>query len=565
MTRKKILALFLFGNLALLSVQSSGQESEQKKISSKEIFTRVNEIKFSSGPHVQSVGPISANVLFEGRFRNNPTVTFFRDGDTQKFQVEAKKVDRSIFRNGKSYLYQAELQGLASSSRYLYQISTDKEKSILFSFKTQHLNAHSFAFLAMSNGEKEEKITKKVVEDSVLKHAVANYKQESLFPMSMAFFAGDLVSNGNDLSSWRKEYFAPLAPLISRLSVFPAFGQNEGNANTVGEFFRVPTSLMPELSGRVYSFDYQNVRFITLDSVKSSLFASELTWLSDNLSELRENPQIEFLIVQIHHSPYAEILPDAESAFSKEVAHKLAAFAINWNKHIVLMAGNIHGYSRGHHDLAPLTYINVGSLGAKLEKWSSKKTRDYRDILKSQDEYGWLLFQANNSRQELVSNRSQPLTKQSYLHLKRYSYGDKKNLEDRGIKDEILLKEGNLPPTAPALQRQQEANGDWYYTSSEFQDLDSELPDQHLSTLFELISMEEGRTKVEWSTLVHAYNEFNGKVQDNANLLLKLKESAIPKEILKKAQEQKNFFLRVRYRDSSLSWGQWSNLVPLVQ
>lgn len=406
MTRTKLFAVILFACMALPSGQSVGQEIAETKNSSKEILARVNEIKFSSGPYIQSVGPISANILFEGKFKNNPTVTFFRDGDTQKFQVEAKKVDRSIFRNGKSYLYQAELIGLASNSRYLYQISADKEKSILYTFKTHYLAAHSFAFLAMSDGENEEKITKKVVEDSVLKHAVANYKQESLFPMSMAFFAGDLVSNGNDLNTWRKEYFGPLAPLISRLSVFPAFGKNEGNANTVGEFFRVPTNLMPELNGRVYSFDYQNVRFITLDSVKSSLFSSELTWLSDNLSELRENPQIEFLIVQIHHSPYSELRSDGESPFSKEVANKLAAFAIGWNKHIVLLAGNIHGYSRGHHDLAPLTYINVGSIGAKLEKWSGHKITDYRDILKSQDEYGWLLVQANNSRQEFLNTRS---------------------------------------------------------------------------------------------------------------------------------------------------------------
>ncbi|HAZ11743.1 MAG: hypothetical protein A2X86_01040 [Bdellovibrionales bacterium GWA2_49_15] len=491
--------------------------------------TQAFELK--AGPFMQNVTSNSAVIRMEANFEGTPKIIFFREGETENFSVNAMLIERPFHSDKKAALYQAKLMGLVSGARYLYQIQQGTQKSGLFLFKTLFKEPHAFAFLALSDAQNGQKVTSQVINQSVMKYAFASYLDERTFPISLALFTGDLVQKGNEYKRWNEEFFAPLAPLLTRLSLYPAIGNHEENTPYYFSYFDLPKNGSPENLGHWYSVDYQNVRFITLNSNPPYTNENQLAWLESLLMATEQRDDFDFVVVQLHHPAESELWLEGESAFAKTVHTKLSEWSGKSGKPVVAIAGHTHGYSRGQDADSSLFKLINGSIGGDTDNWGEFKQMDYLNYVMSKDEHGWCLVQVT-----LGANAT--------MSFKRYSFGKDGNVRDQGIVDQFILRKNNLAPEVPTLKL--ETAG---IMASAFQE---EQGDTHLTTQWQA-SATSAMDKVFWSRTNHAFNEYGGTFTD-----LKPTLTALALSEITGAAALKTIFVRARYRDSALAFSEWS-------
>ncbi len=497
--------------------------------------------EFNAGPYLQNITPTSVTIRMEGSFSGHPQILFFRESETEVFSVHATLIERANHPDNKVALYEAKLMGLVSGVRYLYQIEQGGQKSKLFLFKTLFRDPHPFAFVVMSDAQSGSKVTSQIVDQSVMKYAFASYLDERTFPMSFALFTGDLVQKGNEYKRWSDEFFTPMAQLLTRLSVYTAIGNHEENTPYYFSYFELPQNGTPEFFEHWYYFDYQNVRFITLDSNPPYNKELQLGWLDGVLSETERHEELDFVVLQLHQPADSELWIEGESLFSKAVNVRLAAFNEKSGKPAVVIAGHTHGYSRGHDPHQALTMLVNGSIGGDTDNWGEFKQTDYLNYLKSKDEHGWCLVQVQNGQNATLS-------------FKRYSFGKDGDVRDYGLVDQFLLRKNNIAPDPPSLTLTQQIDGSTVIMGSRYHETQG---DSHLSTEWQAAASAT-MDKLIWSRLNHAYNEYGGIFHDQKESLSKLRLNEITG-----TAGLKTYFVRARYRDSALGYSEWSTPVKV--
>ncbi|MBI2522567.1 MAG: metallophosphoesterase [Bdellovibrio sp.] len=497
--------------------------------------------EFKAGPYVQSVAANSASIRMEAEFAGTPKVVFFREGETETFSVNATLIERNYHADKKVGLFEAKLMGLVSGARYLYQIQQGSQKSGLFLFKTLFKEPHTFAFLALSDAQSGYKVTRQAVNQSLMKYAFASYVDERTFPVSFALFTGDLVQKGNEYKRWNEEFFAPMAPLMSRLCVYPAIGNHEENTPYYFSYFALPRNGSPESLGHWYYFDYQNVRFITLNSNPPYTNEIQLAWLDTLLLETEGRGDVDFVVLQLHHPAESELWPEGESPFSKTVNTKLAEFIGKSGKATIVLSGHTHGYSRGQDPNQPLFKLINGSIGGATDNWGEFKQKDYLNYVMSKDEYGWLFVQVTRGENAAMS-------------FKRYSFGKDGNVKDQGVVDQFILRKNNATPDTPHLTITKVSKQIANIESSPFKEAQG---DTHLTSEWQA-GTTPAMDNIFWGRTTHAYNEYGGSFYDYKPLLTKLSIAEVTG-----SGELKTFYVRLRYRDSALAYSDWSTPIKV--
>lgn len=417
-----------------------------------------------AGPYIQKISSDAVTIRIEGKFKQQPFLTLYNRYGVSMHRFNLLKY-QSIA-DSKVGLFEAEIKNLKENTNYYYKVRHKFRGSKNYSFRTLYKNEHSFAFISMSDAQRGKEITTLAIRNSVMKYAIENYHEEDSYPLSFMLFTGDLVQNGNHYQGWNEEFFYPLEPILSKIAVYPAIGNHEYNSQSYYNYFGDNKNL----NHPWYLFDYQNTRFITLNSDHAKDEETQLSWLEKALSEFEVKPSLDFLIVQAHHPAESELAVEETTTFSKKAFNILKDYSVRTNKHIIFLTGHVHGYSRGHEQHSNLTTINNAAIGANLVKWGRFKNKDMANILISKSEFGWGIFQIE-------------VGKNPALHFKRYSFGNSAEPKDQGVVDMISLNKNNSPPISPTLTRSFLQNGDEIIKGSPFEDTTN---DKHLSTEWEI-------------------------------------------------------------------------------
>ena len=185
--------------------------------------------------------------------------------------------------------------------------------------------------------------------------------------------------------------------------------------------------------------------------------------------------------------------------------------------------------------------VNVATAGGAIDNWGEYAQQDYKEFSKSDDDYGFVLVEveAGNDPQFLLT---------------RVSHGSYENgLVNNEIRDTIRVRKNNIKPDKPTgLFPYQDAllSPDCIvFLGSNFSDDDNQY-----------------QGAVHWQVATDA--SFNALVYDDwfqhenwyYDVDLEAGNSLTEREI-SILQENSSYYWRVRYRDLSLGWSEWSDAI----
>ena len=247
--------------------------------------------KIAKAPYLQNLTQNSVTIQWE---------MFY--SPTEYFQTTTAK-DAGIFNERK--LHTIKLDGLESDTDYTYPIKFDsatladfarhsKHDPSVVKFHTLAVNPDKVSFLLYGDTRSNADRHKSVIT------AMLNMLIDTGKKADLVLHTGDLVTNGRVSSQWDKEYFAPAAPLLSKLPLYPVMGNHEGNVPLYFRYFNLP--LKAHATKGWYTHFDGNVQFFHLYAYEMSEPQSEQLidfekWLKDSKALWK--------IVVCHQIPYS--------------------------------------------------------------------------------------------------------------------------------------------------------------------------------------------------------------------------------------------------------------------
>lgn len=283
-------------------------------------------------PYLQTVWADSATVIWKTNSPMQSTAVMY--GQTSPtFTANGYAIKES---DG-TYTHSVTLKNLQRGKRYYYAIynngkSMDSAHDSLNYFETQPDTAGAFNFLAFGD------VGRNPLEDGfpqVTAGRIAKLQQHPAFMIGL----GDIVYPVGDSKVYDDYLFKPFADVFCNIPFIPILGNHDWGSDPQKNFcneWKLPGN------EHYYSYNYQNVHFICLDSKDGDFydFDAQKAWLVNDLQQAQG--QHDFIIVTVHHNGRSCTYKDVYA----NVVSLYPTFA-QYNVDLVLN-GHAHTYERLH-------------------------------------------------------------------------------------------------------------------------------------------------------------------------------------------------------------------------
>ena len=282
----------------------------------------------------------SRDVTWRGdTLTNNGKLELTRDsvsGDTVRFQAIAKIVKTP---GGAATYYCVKMNRLKPSVHYKYRVANGNNWSEWINFKLAENSTDNYSFIYIGD-----------IQDSIngvsgdLFHRAYNNQQNAAFIM----FIGDMIER--PLDKYWGQWFKSGGDLYKSIPLIATPGNHEYYKGVIQALderwmsqFSFPQNGPPDFLGRVCYWDYQNTRFISLDTngiqtVPSAL--AQRSWLKKVLEETHQR----WIVIMMHHPMYST--SRGRDYFYLRWLFK--SLIDQYNVDLVL-AGHDHAYGRSVH------------------------------------------------------------------------------------------------------------------------------------------------------------------------------------------------------------------------
>lgn len=246
--------------------------------------------------------------------------------------------------NGTAHHHHVRIEGLRPDTLYAYRVEGKGTWSEWFQLRTAAREARPFTFLYF--GDAQNSI--KSLYSRVIREAWRREPQAALM-----IHAGDLISGRDDKDDdeWG-EWFDAGQFLHATSFVVPPAGNHEHDEDAKDSdryvlkqswpaHLPVPRNGSPQVPTTSYSFDYQGVRFIVLDStaaVANGLGKTQAAWLEPLL---RDNPN-RWTVVTYHHPMYSAALDRDNPELREHWRGLFERYGVD-----LVLQGHDHVYGRG--------------------------------------------------------------------------------------------------------------------------------------------------------------------------------------------------------------------------
>jgi 3',5'-cyclic AMP phosphodiesterase CpdA len=239
-------------------------------------------------------------------------------------------------------IHEVAVDGLMANSLYHYRVVSGDAASDDCMFRTAPPPGVRFRFAAYGDTRSQPAEHARVV-----KRIIASRPR-------LVIHAGDIVGNGNNYDEWKREFFDPAAPLISRIPMALALGNHENNSHWYYDFCSNPTDSGSEAW---YTFRFGDARFICVDSCQDyGAGSKQCRWLEETLAAPTD---AIWTVVYFHHPPYAS----GGHKGNDKVAQHLSPLFERYDVDIVFN-GHCHNYERSVNN--GVVYVTTGGGGAPL-------------------------------------------------------------------------------------------------------------------------------------------------------------------------------------------------------
>ncbi|MDC0230455.1 fibronectin type III domain-containing protein [Aureispira] len=455
----------------------------------------------------------------------------------------------SLNSHGTACIYTANLIGLQAETTYYYQVSSGTMLSPLYTFITPALreNESSVNLVAMSDMQKDNSNPDKfhqITNKGIIDHITSTYTGDVNENLQLILIPGDLVDNGNNHNEWVHDFFGQGANLFSYVPFYPVPGNHENNAHYFFDYFDLPKNGTPGFSEHWWFKDISNIRIIGLDSNHDYQVTEQLEWLDSILNLTSADTLIDFVFAQLHHPHHSELWPPGNTDFTGDVIDLMVDFSEYSGKPSIHFFGHTHGYSRGQSRDHSHLMVNVATAGGNIDYWDEYVQIDYPEYTVSHDDYGYVFVEVNAGENPKFT-------------IKRFSLGNESTIKTNALIDSITVKVNNLLPEPPMsifpLPGDVVSPDGFTLIGSPFVDPDE---DGHSATQWQVSTNCNDFTNTINDTWVQHENWYKGvNTQKEDNLLDVDIFNLLP---------DMNYCWRVRYRDKSLGWSDWSNPVSFT-
>ena len=499
---------------------------------------------FTINPYLQNASPNSITIMWE---YSNWEVSFVEWGNTNTLG----NIDSTTFEitSSPSCLFTAKLTGLQSNTKYYYQVTTGNSTSVMFDFYTPSTNIDEapINIVVMSDMQKSDNnLTKfsEIINDGIIDYVKDNYEGNTNENLDMILIPGDLVGTGTNHSHWKDDFFAQSEPLFSTVPFYPVLGNHEVNANLYFQYMDLPENGTAGYEEHWWYKDNSNVRIIGLNSNSDYQIQDQLDWLDSILFMTSLDNTIDFVFAQLHHPHKSEQWTPGNTSFTGDVISLLENFTTSSGKPTIHFYGHTHGYSRGQSKDHTHLMVNVATSGGYIDYWGEWPQQDYEEYSISQDEWGYVFLE--------VEAGADP-----QFILKRLSIGDDFISKKNSLEDSITIRLYNNPPNTPIgvfpLYLDTINSSSMILIADNFSDQDGDL---HGSSQWQISSDCNDFTSLvfdSWKQYENWYLDINTQENDN-----------LTDEIINSLDGSSDYCWRVRYRDRSLAWSEWSTPIPFI-
>lgn len=494
-------------------------------------------------PYLQDAEPTSISIMWETDSDNSTSVNY---GTTAALGTTV--AGTAVVGNGSSQIHTVTLTGLIPGTRYFYKSITGTTESAIYEFNTPKLASDegNTSIVAMSDMQQDlshPTIFFNVIHDGVLKYLTDSVPGDLPDNLQMVIVPGDLVDNGSIYSQWETTYFDPAADLFSFVPSYPVIGNHEQGNISYFKYHTLPNNGTSGYEEQWWYKDHSNVRIIGLNSnFPYTILPAQLTWLDGVLADAAADPDIDFVFAQLHHPFHSELWIAGNTNFTGDVITRLENFSTTTGKPSIHFFGHTHAYSHGNSRDHNHLMINVASAGGAIDNWGEFADTDYPEYLTSNDTYGWVYV--------TVQAGANP-----QFTIKRYSIGDQDSLHENVLEDLITIKKNNNNPITPTGLFP--ATNDivtpecLILKGNAFVDPDND--GFHASHWQVSTNCADFSAPVvdSWKQHMNVWYEVDLQAADD-----------LTDEQVTTLNTSTNYCWRVRYRDKSLAWSDWSTPIP---
>ena len=499
---------------------------------------------FTINPYLQNASPNSITIMWE---YSNWDVSSVEWGNTDTLG----NLDSTTFEitSSISCLFTAKLTSLQSNTKYYYQVNTGNSTSEMFDFYTPSTNIDEapINIVVMSDMQKSDNNPTKfseIINDGIIDYVKDNYEGNTNENLDMILIPGDLVGTGTNHSHWKDDFFSQSEPLFSTVPFYPVLGNHEANANLYFQYMDLPENGTLGYEEHWWYKDNSNVRIIGLNSNSDYQIQDQLDWLDSILYMTSLDNTIDFVFAQLHHPHKSEQWTPGNTGFTGDVISLLENFTANCGKPTIHFYGHTHGYSRGQSKDHTHLMVNVATSGGYIDYWGEWPQEDYEEYSISQDEWGYVFLE--------VKAGSDP-----QFTLKRLSNGDDFISKKNSLEDIVTIRLYNNPPNTPTgifpLYLDTINSSSMILIADNFSDQDGDL---HGSSQWQISNDCNDFTSLifdSWKQYENWYLDINTQENDN-----------LRDEVIRSLDGSSNYCWRVRYRDRSLAWSEWSTPIPFI-
>ena len=272
--------------------------------------------------------------------RNLPTIHLADSSVTVTGKYEELAGDGVVAR-----FHSVTFTGLSPETSYAYRVGSGTAASEWFTFTTASVSPKPFSFLYFGDSQGNNSLYSRVLRQAY----------RSAPDATMMIFAGDLVDGGSgsmlhndEWGEWHEAagFIAAEIPVMATPGNHEYFNPADRSKRELNKYWRAgftfPANGPEGLEETAYSFDYQGVRFISVNSdemLRNELYARKQADWVEGL--LKDNP-CKWTIITFHHPLFST----SARRDNKVVRELLKPLFDRYNVDMVLN-GHDHTYARG--------------------------------------------------------------------------------------------------------------------------------------------------------------------------------------------------------------------------
>ena len=498
--------------------------------------------EFTVKPYLQNAEPNSMVVMWEySKFDSS----FLEWGESTDLGNTVSVTYE--FTNYPACVYTANIFGLEADKKYFYRVVSGNSVSNIYDFKTPAISSQEepINIVVMSDMQRDGNNPNKfhqIVHDGIFEYIHTHYDTSISEGLNMLMIPGDLVNTGTDYYHWKDQFFGPAYPLFSSVPLYPVLGNHEMNSDFFFQYFDLPKNGTQGFEEHWWYKDNSNVRIIGLNSNSGYRIQKQLDWLDSILYLTSIDNSIDFVFAQLHHPHKSEQWTPGNTDFTGEIVKLLEEFTSSSGKPSVHFYGHTHGYSRGQSKDHTHLMVNVATSGGYIDYWGEWPQQDYLEYSVSQDEWGYVFL-------EIEAGSNPQFT------LRRLSLGDDNIIKNNSVEDSVVIRFYNNSPNTPIgifpLPYDTISSNTMYLVADDFFDIDGDL---HGASHWQISNYCNDFTNLifdSWKQYENWYFDINTQANDN-----------LIDEEIDYLEPNSNYCWRVRFRDRSLAWSEWSLPIP---